>query len=217
MFERYTETARRVIHWSRYIAGLLGRPEIETEHLLLALLTTDKGLAKRFLGSPWAAEQIWKQIKIKRRVSIRTPKPGDLPLAGESKSALAFALEEADKVSSRQINTAHLFLGLLRHDKCFAAEILRHCGLSLEPVRKDLKQTPHQESKSEMFVRDRGARPSDIAELQTQLQSVKKCINEAIARHDFAAARTHSDEERNIREQLWPLYERYNLSDWLFE
>jgi hypothetical protein len=39
MFERYTKTARLVIFSARYIAGRVGSPEIETEHLLLGLQT----------------------------------------------------------------------------------------------------------------------------------------------------------------------------------
>ena len=56
MFERYTESARRVIFWSRYLASQRGCPEIEVEHLLLGLLREDMSLAERFLGSPWAVE-----------------------------------------------------------------------------------------------------------------------------------------------------------------
>jgi hypothetical protein len=50
MFERYTEIARRVILSSRQKAAHVGSPDIDTEHLLLGLLLTDKGLARRFLG-----------------------------------------------------------------------------------------------------------------------------------------------------------------------
>jgi ATP-dependent Clp protease ATP-binding subunit ClpC len=63
MFERYSEPARRVIFYSRYMASQFGSPEIETEHLVLGLLRADMVLARRFLGSPWAAEEIWREIE----------------------------------------------------------------------------------------------------------------------------------------------------------
>jgi len=66
MFERYTEPARRVIFYSRYMAVQTGSPEIETEHLLLGLLRAVMVLAQRFLGSPWAAEQIWQEVEHKK-------------------------------------------------------------------------------------------------------------------------------------------------------
>ena len=81
MFERYTEPARRVIFFSRYMAVQTGSPEIETEHLLLGLLRADMVLARRFLGSPWAAEEIWREIERKKPARATTPGTGDLPLA----------------------------------------------------------------------------------------------------------------------------------------
>src|SRR5256712_431858 len=47
MFERYTETARRVIFFARYEASQFGSPYIETEHLLLGLLREDKAQPQR--------------------------------------------------------------------------------------------------------------------------------------------------------------------------
>ena len=35
MFERYTETARRVVFFARYEASQFGSPEITPEHILL--------------------------------------------------------------------------------------------------------------------------------------------------------------------------------------
>jgi ATP-dependent Clp protease ATP-binding subunit ClpC len=62
MFERYSETARQVILSWLYMAGRVGSPEIETEHLLLGLLRTDKVLGRRFFGSPWAADAVGRKI-----------------------------------------------------------------------------------------------------------------------------------------------------------
>jgi hypothetical protein len=73
MFERYSQTARNVIFSARYMAGEVGSPEIETEHLLMGLLRTDKILARRFLGSPWAAETVWRKIEQTRDSSKRGP------------------------------------------------------------------------------------------------------------------------------------------------
>jgi ATP-dependent Clp protease ATP-binding subunit ClpC len=71
MFERYTEAARRVVFYSRYLATQGGSQTIGTEHLLLGLLRADMALARRFLGSPWAAEEIWRDVE--RKNSLRRP------------------------------------------------------------------------------------------------------------------------------------------------
>jgi len=81
MFERYTETARRVIISSKHKASPVGSPEIDTEHLLLGLLSTDKALARRFLGSPWAADSVWRKIEQSGKIGEAIKGPCDLPLS----------------------------------------------------------------------------------------------------------------------------------------
>ena len=106
MFERYTERARRVIFWSKYIASQRGCPEIEVEHLLLGLLREDMSLADRFLGSPWAVESIWKRVDQSRPIGKRPLGPGDLPLSNEGKRVLAFALAACGKTPVQSIGAA---------------------------------------------------------------------------------------------------------------
>jgi ATP-dependent Clp protease ATP-binding subunit ClpC len=217
VFERYTQTARRVIFSARYMASRVGSSEIETEHLLLGLLREDKGLGSRFLGSPWAAEEIWKNIEQSKPVREKVPGPVDIPLSSASKRALRFAAEEADLLSNRHICSEHLLLGLLREEKCFAAEILQDHGVRLTETRGELRRMPHDDSAIEGFVRERGSRPKDVAELQSRIRSIKTRIEEAIANQDFATAKAHSDEEAKERDKLFLLYQRYGLLDWIYD
>jgi ATP-dependent Clp protease ATP-binding subunit ClpC len=140
MFERYTEKARRVIFFARYEASQFGSPYIETEHLLLGLLREDKALTHRFLRALGSAESIRKQIEDKAVVREKVATSVDLPLSNESKRAMAYAAEEAERLSDKHIGTEHLLLGLLREEKSFAAELLREHGLRLEQVRQSLRE-----------------------------------------------------------------------------
>ena len=54
---------------------------------------------------------------------------------------LAYAAEEAERLSHKHIGTEHLLLGLLREEKCFAAEILHERGLRLSTIREELART----------------------------------------------------------------------------
>src|ERR1700758_2434618 len=135
MFERYTQAARRVIFWVRYVADQVGSPNIETEHLLLGLLRTDKSLARRFLGSPWAAEDVWRKIEQSKAIREKTPDPKELPLSNECKRVLSFAAKEADLHPNKRIGTEHLLLGVLREEKSFAARILCERGVDLISIR----------------------------------------------------------------------------------
>ena len=142
MFERYTEKARRVIFFARYEASQFGSPYIETEHLLLGLLREDKALTNRLLRSHASVESIRKQIEGHTTIREKVSTSVDLPLSNECKRVLAYAAEEAERLSHKHIGTEHLLLGLLREEKCFAAEILHQRGLSLSTVREELARSP---------------------------------------------------------------------------
>ena len=144
MFERYTEKARRVIFFARYEASSFGSPYIETEHLLLGVLREDKALTNRFLRSHASVESIRKQIEDHTTIREKTSTSVDLPISNECKRVLAYAAEEAERLSHPHIGTEHMLLGLLREEKSFAAEILKERGLRLPAVREELKRTAEE-------------------------------------------------------------------------
>ena len=164
MFERYTEKARRVIFFARYEASQFGSPYIETEHLLLGLIREDKALANRFLRSHAAVDSIRKQIEAHTTVREKVSTSVDLPLSHECKRVLAYAAEEAERLSHKHIGTEHLLLGLLREEKCFAAEILHERGLRLSTIREELAR-----SQSEKLLSSRPKESSLLAEFSRDL------------------------------------------------
>src|ERR1700759_184993 len=157
MFERYTEKARRVIFFARYEASQFGSPYIETEHLLLGLLREDKALANRFLRSHAAIESIRKQIEAHTTVREKVSTSVDLPLSHECKRVLAYGAEEAGRLNHKHIGTEHLLLGLLREEKCFAAEILHERGLRLSTIREELARSSQEKAQPQ-----RGQRESSL-------------------------------------------------------
>ena len=148
MFERYTEKARRVIFFARYEASQFGSPCIETEHLLLGLLREDKALANRFLRSSASVESIRKQIEAHTTLREKVSTSVDLPLSHECKRVLAYGAEEAERLNHKHIGTEHLLLGLLREEKCFAADILHERGLRLSQVREEIARSSSEKMSS---------------------------------------------------------------------
>jgi ATP-dependent Clp protease ATP-binding subunit ClpC len=148
MFERYTEKARRVIFFARYEASQFGSPSIETEHLLLGLLREDKALTNRFLRSHASVETIRKQIEGRTPIREKVSTSVDLPLSQECKRVLTYAAEEAERLSHKYIGTEHLLLGLLREDKCLAAEILHERGLRLSALQQELSRSQNEKAAS---------------------------------------------------------------------
>ena len=140
MFERYTEKARRTIFFARYEASQYGSLSIETEHLLLGLLRENHALS-RYRRPDSSAEsirrRIEKEIKFHEKISIAE----DLPLSPECKRALAYGIEEAERLNHASIATDHLLVGLLREEKCFAAKILKEEGVEIQGVREEIARS----------------------------------------------------------------------------
>src|ERR1035441_351719 len=154
MFERYTEKARRVIFFARYEASHFGSPYIETEHVLLGLLREDKALTFPFLRSHASVESICHQIEGHITILEKVSTSVDRPLSNECQRVLAYAAEEAERLSHKHIGTEHLLLGLLREEKCFAAEILHEHGLHLSTIREELVRTSQEKAQPQ---RQRGS------------------------------------------------------------
>jgi ATP-dependent Clp protease ATP-binding subunit ClpC len=95
MFERYTETARRVIFFARYEASQFGSPTIDTEHLLLGLAREEK---RFYTWVPKAQpEFIGQRVQswAPRRPIISTSV--NMPLSSASGQVLFHAKDEADR------------------------------------------------------------------------------------------------------------------------
>jgi Clp amino terminal domain, pathogenicity island component len=78
----------------------------------------------------------------------------DLPLSDECKRILAYAAEEAERQLSRHIGPEHLLLGILREEKCMAAEILQRYGVRLNEIREELARSPMQVERRVTFMPD---------------------------------------------------------------
>jgi ATP-dependent Clp protease ATP-binding subunit ClpA len=129
-----------VVFFARYEASRLGSSFIETEHLLLGLLRENKEFAKWLPQSFASVASIRKQIEESTSGGEQLPVSVDMPLSNECKRILAYAAEEAERLSHRNVGTEHLFLGILREKKSFAATILREHGVSLESARERLSE-----------------------------------------------------------------------------
>ena len=140
LFAQYTEQARRTIFFARYEASQFGTKAIESEHLLLGLMREHPRLAERLHRRDASAAEIRKEIEKRKPPGPKTPTSVDLPLSKECKRALAFAADEAHRMKHQQIGNEHVLVGLLREEKCLAAELLRARGVDLEEARKDLAQ-----------------------------------------------------------------------------
>ena len=67
------------------------------------------------------------------------------------------------------IGTEHLLLGLLREEKCFAAEILQERGLRLPAIREELQRTTQEKTPSAQSSKGQRGEQSMLAEFSRDL------------------------------------------------
>ncbi len=134
-FERFTERARRTIHFAQEEAQRFQHNYIGTEHLLLGLLRESDGIAAKVLKS--FDVDIEKVRQAVEQVIGRgdRPVPGEVGLTPRAKKVIELAVDEARSLNHHYVGTEHLLLGLLREGQGIAAGTLESFGLSLQEVR----------------------------------------------------------------------------------
>jgi ATP-dependent Clp protease ATP-binding subunit ClpA len=142
MFERFTERARRAVFFARYEASAYGNPVIGTEHLLLGMLRGDRDLLASLPGRLTAADDIRTEIVSGLTRGERISTSVEMPLSEELKKALNFAIEGADKLGQRSVDTVHILVGLLQVESSVAARILMARGLRPGPLLERIAQSP---------------------------------------------------------------------------
>jgi hypothetical protein len=130
MFEHYTEKAQRALQFARQNACNTRAVCIESQHLLLGILQE----APSVIHDAEKLEQIKSELAGQE---VKRAKASDvgLPLSNACKRILGYGAEEAARLAHRHIGTEHLFLGVLREEKCLAAEVLRSHGIRVEAER----------------------------------------------------------------------------------
>ena len=128
MFERFTDRARRVVVLSQEEARRLHHNYIGTEHILLALLREQDGIAARVLtGFGMSLDGV--RLEVAGIVGEgQHDGPQRIPFTPRAKKVLELALREALQLKHNYIGTEHILLGLIREGDGVAARILREHG-----------------------------------------------------------------------------------------
>ena len=124
-FDKFTDKARKVLVLAQEEARGLHQPYVGTEHVLLALLKEEDGLAAQALerlGVHYEATV----AAIRRIVTIdeSTDVSGHLSFTPRVKRVLENSLREAMQMGQSYISTEHLLLGIIRENEGTAIEVL---------------------------------------------------------------------------------------------
>lgn len=146
-FDKFTDKARKVLVLAQEEARGLHQPYVGTEHVLLALLKEEDGLAAQALerlGVHYEATV----AAICRIVTIdeSTDVSGHLSFTPRVKRVLENSLREAMQMGQSYISTEHLLLGIIRENEGTAIEVLERMGVSGDDLRAALNDLVGQSS-----------------------------------------------------------------------
>ncbi len=143
---RLTQKSQEALHAAQTAALKYGQPEVDGEHLLLALLDQPDGLASRLLEEAGADPARLRQeleTELGRRPKVSGPgvTPGETRVTARLARVLDAADREAGRLKDDYVSVEHLVAALLEEGSSSAAgRLLRGAGLTrdkfLEVLRK---------------------------------------------------------------------------------
>jgi ATP-dependent Clp protease ATP-binding subunit ClpC len=138
-FDRFTERAQEAAQRAAEIIQRYGHNQIDTEHILLALIEQPQGVVPQILEILKVDPQILEErldyiLKTSPKASIFGGGAGQIFITPRVKRIIDLANEEASKLKDEYISTEHLFLAILSEKNTPAARLLETTGLSRERV-----------------------------------------------------------------------------------
>jgi hypothetical protein len=196
MFERFTESAIRVIMLAQEEARRLGHNFVGTEQILLALIREGNGIAAKVLQSVGANLKDTR-IEVKKIIGRGSGFVSvEIPFTPRAKRVLEFSLEEARQRGNDYICTQHLLLGLLREGEGVACQVLENLGVNLADVHAQVLESMG-ESSSEATVGD--FLNDDLTGLVDEIDSLIDRLNAALKE----ASLTNRYLKRSIYERVF--------------
>ena len=135
--ENFTHKARSVLSLAQKEAERLRKPQISTEHLLIALIQLEGCVASRVLKELGLEADHVKEI-VEKEIGFGDH-TGKIDLSPGMEQVIPYALDEALKKSQKAVvGTEHLLLGLIRLSNCEAMNILGKLGVTPEQIRRQI-------------------------------------------------------------------------------
>jgi len=150
MFERFNEKAIKVVMMAQEESRRLGHNYVGTEMLLVGVVAENSGVAAKVLRSlgvnlkdvrNMVEEQIGRgsgQVQV------------EVPFTPSAKSVLVEAVEEARKLSSNAICTAHILLALVQEKDGNTAKVLEKLNVDPKKIPEAIKKELKEDDKEQL-------------------------------------------------------------------
>ncbi len=137
--EKFTQSARKVLSLAHLEAERMQQPIIGSEHVLLALIQEDTGVAGRVM------RELGVELERAREMVLRLGGMGSarvdhIDLSPDAQKILDLAIEEANQMDSKYISTEHLLLALVQTELGLAKDVIGRLGITPAQIRRQVRR-----------------------------------------------------------------------------
>ncbi len=138
-FDRFTERAQEAAQRAAEVIQRYGHNQIDTEHILLALIEQPGGVIPQILeklnvSAAALTERLDSTLRASPKANIFGGGAGQIFITPRVKRIIDLANEEANRLRDEYISTEHIFLAILTERNTPAARILESAGLTRDRV-----------------------------------------------------------------------------------
>lgn len=144
-FDRFTERAQEAAQRAAEIIQRYGHNQIDTEHILLALIEQPGGVIPQILeklnvSAAALTERLDSTLRASPKANIFGGGAGQIFITPRVKRIIDLANEEANRLRDEYISTEHIFLAILTERNTPAARILESAGLTRDRVYEAVQE-----------------------------------------------------------------------------
>ena len=144
-FDRFTERAQDAAQRAAEIIQRYGHNQIDTEHILLALIEQPQGVIPQLLEKmnvdiEGLSERIDQQLRSSPKANIYGGGAGQIFITPRVKRVVDMANEEANRLNDEYISTEHIFLAILSERNTAIARLLAEENITKERVYDAIKE-----------------------------------------------------------------------------
>ena len=143
-FDRFTERAQEAAQRAAEIIQRYGHNQIDTEHILLALIEQPGGVIPQILqnlniNAQALSDRLDQTLRMTPKANIFGGGAGQIFITPRVKRIIDLANEEANRLKDEYISTEHIFLAISTERNTSAARLLAENGVTRERINETVK------------------------------------------------------------------------------
>jgi len=194
MYEKFTDSARKVLQLANQEAQRFNHAIVGTEHVLLGLVKEGYGVAATSLRN-LSVDPRKIRLEVEKLV-VAGPDMvtmGTLPHTESLTAAIQAAIQESANLKHTYVGTEHILLGLLADPNHISSDVLMNLGVNLNDLRTEIMELlGHGKSVAISEAVDSSA---------SNTWSVEVVMPESAARYRITVERLTEDEETILYSQ----------------